>query len=99
MTPGRYHKSKNIIYFDTSFSFSLLSVTQNHFPFGFMLVACISKLISIMSYLKYFYRDLKPDNFLIDSRGHIRLADFGLSRMGLKSAVKNTRKILQVTLR
>lgn len=29
----------------------------------------------------YLHRDIKPENFLIDARGHIKLADFGLSKM------------------
>ena len=34
------------------------------------------------------YRDVKPENILIDSEGHIRLCDFGLARSGVDGSAE-----------
>jgi len=35
--------------------------------------------------LNVVYRDLKPENILLDDKGHVKLADFGLSTESDKS--------------
>jgi len=47
-----------------------------------------AEMISSVKYLHslgYIHRDLKPENFLIDRFGHLKLADFGLSKEGVLS--------------
>lgn len=42
--------------------------------------------ISYVHSLDIIYRDLKPENVLLDAEGHIRLTDFGLSKEGISGS-------------
>jgi RAC serine/threonine-protein kinase len=42
--------------------------------------------ISYVHSLGIIYRDLKPENVLLDAQGHIRLTDFGLSKEGISNS-------------
>ena len=45
----------------------------------FYIAECVLAVESIHK-MNFIHRDLKPDNILIDNKGHIKLSDFGLSK-------------------
>lgn len=56
----------------------------------FLVNVDIAETVLALEYLHsrgIIHRDLKPDNLLIDKEGHIKLTDFGLSRMGLMDSM------------
>lgn len=52
--------------------------TFSHDVTRFYIAECVLALEGIHN-LGFIHRDIKPDNILIDSKGHIKLSDFGLS--------------------
>jgi serum/glucocorticoid-regulated kinase 2 len=48
---------------------------------------CFVEISMGLQYLhgkKIIYRDIKPENIMIDQDGNLKIADFGLSRHGIK---------------
>mmetsp|Transcript_2202 Transcript_2202/g.5035 ORF Transcript_2202/g.5035 Transcript_2202/m.5035 type:complete len:329 (-) Transcript_2202:359-1345(-) len=43
-----------------------------------------SSAVSYLHQLNVIYRDLKPENLLIDAEGHAKITDFGLSKEGIE---------------
>jgi len=81
--------------------FSLLQnmgvISESHVVFY---VAEVALALEYLHNLGIVHRDLKPDNMLIDSEGHIKLTDFGLSHIGLivtQGVKSNADKKLQHT--
>lgn len=50
-----------------------------HFNHARFYISEMFTSVNALHELGYIHRDLKPENFLIDSSGHIKLTDFGLS--------------------
>ena len=43
--------------------------------------ACILEVFTFMHSRKVAYRDLKPENLLLDVDGYLKMADFGLAKV------------------
>ena len=53
----------------------IFTENQTRFYIGELIIA-----IEEMHKMHYIHRDIKPDNILINSDGHLKLTDFGLSK-------------------
>lgn len=66
--------------------FHLSKVGKFQEPRAAFYAAEIVLALAYIHELDIVYRDLKPENVLLDARGHVRLTDFGLSKEGISSS-------------
>jgi len=48
--------------------------------------ACVALAVQHMHSRKVIYRDMKPENILVDEKGYMKICDFGLSKLCMGSA-------------
>ena len=77
--------SKNTENLDNSPKPSLESSPKSKCPIFQFYIAETALAIEYIHKLGFIHRDIKPDNLLLDSSGHIKLSDFGLCT-GLKKS-------------
>ena len=44
-------------------------------------MACVTEAMHALHSRGWLFRDLKPDNILIDAQGYAKIADFGLAKV------------------